>query len=566
MYDLKTPWSDKSDTTAYPRPQLNRQSYHSLDGQWQYKIQKGNLDCSVEGLFDGVIKVPFSPECTLSGVNKFLAPDDVLIYRRKFPTHEKDKLAILHFGAVDYECKVFLNGCLVGYHIGGYTAFEWEVSQYLQDQNILEVRVIDPSDTMPISRGKQKIDHGGIWYTPTSGIWQSVWIEYVPNTYIKSLKITPNLDEKFVTVKVNASAPCEAQIILNGKTYPTQNSSVCVPIPEPREWSPEDPYLYFFDVVCEDDKVHSYFAMRKFSVGKREDGKPCFMLNNRPYFMSGLLDQGYWSDGLYTAPSDEALIYDIKLAKECGFNTLRKHIKIEPLRWYYHCDRLGMIVWQDFVNGGGNYNKMAILALPNIGINVKDSNYSFYARKDKVGRDLYYKEMSEVVDQLFNCPSIALWTPFNEGWGQFDSLKVCEYLKSLDNTRLLDHASGWSDQGGDIRSIHKYFVKFKMPRREKRPVSLSEYGGYAMKVDGHTFVDKAFGYATYDDQKSLDEALKNLWKNEIIPAKEQGLCAAIYTQMSDVQSEVNGIVTYDRQIVKVDVKALKALNDELVGK
>lgn len=569
MNDLKTPWSDKIDTAAYPRPQMNRQSYYSLDGQWNYKIQKGNLDSRIDGLFDGVIRVPFSPESMLSGVdrsrlkNGFLQPDEVLIYRRSFPRHEQNKSALLHFGAVDYECKIYLNGQLIGSHIGGYTPFEFEVSEYLNDKNILDVVVVDPSDSMPISRGKQKINHGGIWYTPTSGIWQSVWIEYVPDTYIKSLKITPNLDEKFVSIEVNTNLPCEAQVILNGKTYPTQNGVACVPIAQPREWSPEDPYLYYFDAVCEQDTVHSYFAMRKFGIGTREDGKPCFMLNNKPYFMSGMLDQGYWSDGIYTAPSDEALVYDIKLAKSCGFNTLRKHIKVEPLRWYYHCDRLGMIVWQDFVNGGGDYNKLTILAMPNIGINVKDDNYSYYARKDEAGRQLYYKEMDEVVDTLYNCPSIALWTPFNEGWGQFDSLKVCEHLKSLDNTRLIDHASGWSDQGGEIRSIHKYFVKFKMPHREKRPVALTEFGGYALKVDGHTSVDKAFGYATYADNKSLDEALAKLWKTQLIPAKQQGLCASIYTQVSDVQDEVNGIVTYDRQVVKADVDALKSLNEEL---
>lgn len=570
MNNLKTPWADKIDTAAYPRPQMQRNSYYCLDGNWQYKIQKGNLDSRVKGDFDGVIRVPFSPESILSGVgaslltNGFLQPDEVLIYRLEFTRQEDEGLAILHFGAVDYECKVFFNGDLVGSHIGGYTAFEMDITKHLKEQNVLEVLVVDPSDSMPISRGKQKMKHGGIWYTPTSGIWQSVWIEYVPQTYIKSLKITPDLDNCQVNVKVNNNLPCEAEIILQGKSYATQNGEVTVPIENAREWSPDDPYLYYFDVVCGEDKVQSYFAMRKFSIGKRADGKPCFMLNNKPCFMTGMLDQGYWSDGLYTAPNDDALIYDIQLAKDCGFNTLRKHIKVEPMRWYYHCDRLGMIVWQDFVNGGGNYNKLAILLLPNIGINIKDNNYGFYARKDKAGKELYYKEMDEIVDGLYNCPCIALWTPFNEGWGQFDALKTCEYLKTLDNTRLIDHASGWSDQGGEIRSIHKYFVKFKMPRKESRPVSLTEYGGYAMKIDGHTFVNKAFGYAMYKDQKSLDEAIRKLWLNEIIPAKQQGLCAAIYTQVSDVQSEVNGIVTYDRQKVKVDVNALKTWNDELI--
>ncbi|MBD5086387.1 MAG: glycoside hydrolase family 2 [Clostridiales bacterium] len=571
MNDLKTPWSNKVDTTAYPRPQMYRKSYHSLDGSWQYKIIKGNLDSSADGLFDGVIRVPFSPECLLSGIDKsrltngFLQPDEVLIYRRSFPLHEKDKTAILHFGAVDYECKVLLNGNLVGSHIGGYTAFEWDVSEFLKEKNILEVFVVDPSDSQPISRGKQKMEHGGIWYTPTSGIWQSVWIEYTPKTYIKSLKITPNLDEKFVSITVNTNVPCESNIVLNGKRYPTENGVAHVPIPEPREWSPEDPYLYFFDAVCGEDKVHSYFAMRKFSIGKRQDGKPCFMLNNKPYFMSGMLDQGYWSDGLYTAPSDEALIYDIKLAKACGFNTLRKHIKVEPMRWYYHCDRLGMIVWQDFINGGKDKSKAAMLLLAYIRKRVKDNHYGFYGRDDEIGKQLYYKEMDEIVAQLYNCPSIALWTPFNEGWGQFDSIKVSQYLKSLDNTRLVDHASGWADHGGDIKSIHRYIPNLKIPRNEKRPVALTEFGGYSMNIQEHSQLEKVFGYENFNDQKSLDEALEKLWTNEIIPAKADGLCASIYTQVSDVQDEINGIVTYDRQVVKVDVNALKALNDELIN-
>ena len=567
MNRLKTPWSESIDTSKYPRPQMQRQNWQSLDGEWDCKFVKGNLsnfidckDCNQK------IRVPFSPESFLSGVNRATAPDEVLVYKTSFSRLEKDKITLLHFSAVDYECKVYLNDKEVGGHIGGYTAFDINITEQLQEQNTLVVYVVDPSDTKPISRGKQKIKHGGIWYTPTSGIWQSVWIEYLPKRYIKSLKITPDYDNSTVSIRafINDGSN-EFKVILqdNSEEYSSIDGEVKIKLDTPIEWSPENPYLYYFKVICQDDEVSSYFAMRKFSVGKRKDGKPCFMLNNKPYFMSGLLDQGYFSDGLYTAPNDDALIYDIQLAKKCGFNTLRKHIKVEPMRWYYHCDRLGMIVWQDFVNGGGKYKKSAILLLPNIGIQIKDDHYGFYARKDEEGRRLYYKEMEEIVNQLYNCPSIALWTPFNEGWGQFDSLKTCEYLRSLDNTRLIDHASGWSDQGGEFRSIHKYFVPFKMPKKEKRPVILTEFGGYSLSLDGHRYSQKTFGYAKYRDKDKLNVALKNLWLKEIIPAKEQGLCASIYTQLSDVQDETNGIVTYDRQVVKVDCRLMAELNGKL---
>lgn len=565
MIDLRTRWTDIADTGEYPRPQMVRDNWQSLDGIWQCAFVKGNMQ-SVnlkDVKFDMSIRVPFAPESLLSGVGRMTQPDEVLIYSAAFERKEKEGIAILHFGAVDYECAVILNGIEVARHIGGYTAFEIDVTDALQDKNDLIVCVADPSDSKPISRGKQKIEHGGIWYTPTSGIWQSVWLEYVPQSYIKSLRITPQYDLQTVKIGINTDGGGKFSVEFGGKQYESDGEEVEIYIEDMISWTPENPYLYPFNVIYKTDKVASYFAMRKFSVGKREDGKHCFMLNNKPYFMTGLLDQGYWSDGLYTAPSDEALIYDIQLAKDCGFNTLRKHIKIEPMRWYYHCDRLGMIVWQDFVNGGDKYNPLAILALPNIGIKVKDNRYGFYARADEEGRELYYKEMQEVVAQLYNVPSIALWTPFNEGWGQFDSLKVVEYLRTLDDTRLVDHASGWSDQGGEFRSIHKYFVPFKMPKRENRPVILTEYGGYSLSLDGHTSSGKTFGYAKFSDSEKLNRAIEKLWKDEIIPAQRQGLCAAIYTQLSDVQDETNGIVTYDRQAVKVDCEKLKKLNGEL---
>ncbi len=567
MKFLKTPWSDSSNACEYPRPQMQRREWQSLDGEWDCAFVNDNI-ASVRAedvIFDKKIRVPFSPESPLSGINRMTTPSETLVYRTTFLRKEKDKIALLHFGAVDYECKIFINGAYVGGHIGGYTPFELDTTDFLKDVNELRVLVSDPSDTQPISRGKQKIKNGGIWYTPTSGIWQSVWLEYLPKTYIKSLRIKPDLDSLSVDISmISNDGETSFDIIMdNGEKYSAQDGKITIRLPQAIPWTPENPYLYCFTAKCGDDEVRSYFAMRKFSVGKREDGKPCFMLNNRPYFMTGLLDQGYWSDGLYTAPCDEAMVYDIYLAKKCGFNTLRKHIKVEPLRWYYHCDRLGMIVWQDFVNGGGKYKKSAILLLPNIGINIKDDNYGFYSRKDENGRQLHYREMRETVDTLYNCPCIALWTPFNEGWGQFDSLKTCDILRSLDDTRLIDHASGWSDQGGEFRSIHKYFVPFRMPKKESRPVILTEYGGYSLSLYNHTYSNKTFGYAKFKNKSALNAALTKLWTKEIIPAKEQGLCAAIYTQLSDVQDETNGIVTYDRQQIKVDCENLKQLNDRL---
>lgn len=569
MNNLRTIWSDAPDLSQYPRPQMVRDSYFSLNGEWDYKITKGDLSYKPEknGNYDGKIVVPFAPESFLSGVNRTLMPDEVLVYRTFF-RKESEGVALLHFGAVDYKCKVYVNGNLTAEHTGGYTPFECEIQSYMRDgENELIVCVTDPSDTKPISRGKQATNHGGIWYTPTSGIWQSVWLEYLPKEYVKRIKYTSDIDAMTVEIMAETNTGTKNFKVTahDGKVYESENGKVTIDCSGCGLWSPETPSLYPFEIEVGKDKVGSYFALRRFSVGRRKDGKYCFALNGKPYFMSGLLDQGYWSDGLYTAPSDEALIYDIELAKKCGFNTLRKHIKIEPLRWYYHCDRLGMIVWQDFVNGGGGFNPLASLILPNVGIKIKDSHYGFYRRKDKEGRDLYYKEMKEVVDLLCSCPCIALWTPFNEAWGQFDSLKVCDYLRSLDDTRLIDHASGWSDQGGEIRSIHKYFVPFRMPKREKRPVVLSEFGGYSMKIEDHAFSDKIFGYAIYKDKDKLNGAIKDLWEKELLPAKEKGLCASIYTQLSDVQSEVNGLVTYDRRVVKVDESALKELNERLIN-
>jgi hypothetical protein len=328
-----------------------------------------------------------------------------------------------------------------------------------------------------------------------------------------------------------------------------------IPIPDMHLWSPEDPFLYDVIIIAGNDKVESYFAMRKVEVRKDSEGIPRIYLNNEVYFQNGLLDQGYWPDGLYTAPSDEALIYDIQLAKDLGFNMLRKHLKIEPLRWYYHCDRLGMLVWQDMINGGRNYNMLLVGYLPTLfpklASLVKDKHYRIFGRKDREGRQEWLKECKETVEHLYNCPSVVVWVPFNEGWGQFDSKQVYEMIKTVDKTRLIDHASGWFDQkAGDFKSIHNYFHPLKI-KTEKRPVVLSEFGGYACYIPEHSYSWQIYGYRIYLTMNELNKAFQKLMTNDIENLKMKGLSAAVYTQLSDVEDEVNGLVTYDRKICKV---------------
>ncbi len=477
----------------------------------------------------------------------------------------------LNFGAVDYICKVYVNGKPVGNHKGGYNPFSFDITDAIViGKNTVEVSVTDPSNKGVQCRGKQTIGGKGIWYTPQSGIWQTVWLESVPLTHLEKVKITPDIDNKQVKLTVFTNVqPEKAQfMVVDGDTVIAEGTytsgvEIAVDIDEMKLWSPEDPHLYDLVLICDDDMVRSYFGMRKFNYGLDAGGKMRLFLNNRPYFHNGLLDQGYWCDGMLTPPSDEAMIYDIKLIKELGFNMLRKHIKVEPMRWYYHCDRLGVIVWQDMVSGGGKYNFLCIGALPFLGFMVPDNKYKFFARTDKEGRDEYTKQYFEMLDNLYNCVSIGMWVPFNEGWGQFDSKWFSERTKEFDPTRTVDSASGWHDQGIDAKSIHCYFTPFKVPANEKRPVLLSEYGGYSYQEKGHVFSNKAFGYRIYKDKAALNAGYKKLFETLIIPAIKDGLAAAVYTQVSDVESEINGLVTYDRRIVKYDKEMVKALNKKM---
>ena len=568
---LTTEWGEALDREhplpEHPRPQLRRESYLNLNGRWEYAITDSD---ELPRRWDGTILVPFSPESALSGVGRSLQPGQTLWYRREvivpqgfIPT---DGRLLLHFGAVDQEAAVYWNGRLLGRHMGGYNAFTLDATDALGPRNSLVVRVHDDTDASFHSRGKQKTRRGGIWYTPQSGIWQTVWMEAVPRHYIESLRIVPLFDQSAVEVMVRCSQPLQCEATVDGRTVPfTSGEPARIPMPDFRAWSPEDPYLYDLSVTLGEDRVESYFGMRKMEVRADRGGVKRLFLNGEPYFQSGLLDQGYWPDGLYTAPSDEALIYDIQTAKAMGFNLLRKHIKVEPMRWYYHCDRLGMLVWQDMPSGGGKY-RFSTITLPLVtGIHRRDNHYRAFARASSQGRGEYMDELEEMVGQLFNAPSVVLWVPFNEGWGQFDSTLVMERLRALDPTRPVDPASGWHDQGaGELRSLHVYFKPFRFRRdRRGRALALSEFGGYNLRVDGHCFNQKDYRYRRLPDAAALWRDFSRLYEREVLPAVPRGLCASVYTQLSDVEDELNGLMTYDRRVVKLDADEVRELNERL---
>ena len=569
--------------SEYPRPQMVRDSFICLNGIWDYAIYPS---ADAFGGYEGEIVVPFSPECLLSGVERDVTPDDTLYYRKKFDFKKTNDRVILHFGAVDYKCEVTVNGVCFGTHTGGYFPFEVDITRAVKDGgNEITLKVSDPSEMGSQASGKQTSARGNIWYTPQSGIWQTVWLEEVPENYIKSIKLTPDIDNDTLKVELDTvgNAGTVTVTAMDGEsvlcTASTSGNTAVLKLSSYEKWTPENPRLYDLVVKTESDEVKSYFGMRKFSVGKDSDGVSRLMLNNEPYFHNGLLDQGYWSDGMYTAPSDEALIYDIVTMKEMGFNMLRKHIKIEPLRWYYHCDRLGMLVWQDMINGGDVYNQAATTILPAFGLatglkktlGVKDTseNYKLFSRLDKKGREEYYVDAERMINTLYNSVSICLWVPFNEGWGQFESVKATEFFREKDPTRIIDHASGWHDQGaGDLNSFHIYFTPFFFPKyglKDDRVIALTEFGGYSMSIDGHRFnTEKTFGYRIYKSKEALEKALETLYVKRLQPLiKKKGLSALVYTEVSDVEDETNGLLTYDREIVKVDIDFMKKINENI---
>ncbi len=554
--DFSCPMSD------YPRPQMRRESYFCLNGVWHYTIKGKHRSVSGQAL------VPFSLESELGGGISPLKADEVLMMEREFTLPEgfrKDKV-LLHLDACDAQCDVFVNGKAVGSGDSGYLPVHCDITSALEDINHLKVIIRDPTEAQGQPRGKQSSHPKGIWYTAQSGLWQTVWLESVPEQYITSIKMTPHLDEHSLELVVQSSSYGMVEACIQERTYEFQTGiPVSLQIEDVHPWSPDDPYLYDLKLKLNQDEVSSYFAMRKFSIEKDSHGIKRLFLNHCPIFHTGLLDQGYMSDTLLSWPCDQAMIDDILTAKSMGFNMLRKHIKIEPLRWYYHCDRLGMLVWQDMVNGGGPYNKFTINLPLFTDIHYKDNLYWLFGRSSLKERELWIKDLKGMIDHLYNVPSIAMWVLFNEGWGQFDVAKAYELVKTMDSSRTILPCSGWHDQKiGDLRSWHVYFRPYRFkPDKLNRCVVLSEFGGYQLPVEGHLVSEEPYGYKKMNNSSHLEHELNELYMNQILPGMKQGLSASVFTQFSDVEREVNGLITYDRKVLKINPEVMKSLNELL---
>ncbi len=576
----------------YPRPAMRRDSCEILNGSWQYAITQ---TAEYPAAWQGSILVPYSPEAPASGVNRTLQPGQWLHYHRLFaPPAGEGGRVLLHFGAVDYACAVQVNGHLAGGHRGGYWPFTLDITDLLNGtgRNSLWVAVQDPTGHGTQARGKQTLKPGGMFYPAQSGIWQTVWLERVPDNYIQTLTVTPDYDARTVTVRAHTAKPggavnLWAMVRAGGVTIAEdwgsdeadQDGEVTLNIPEEHffPWSPDTPFLYDLTVGTNQgekaglDTVHSYFALRKWSCAPDAHGVLRFCLNDKPILLNGLLDQGYWPEGLYTPPSDAAVERELSEVKALGFNLLRKHAKIEPQRWYYHCDRLGLIVWQDIVNGGSAYNLWFVTYLTNVlqpllrRFPDGKACRRLLSRAKPAGREEYAHELADTVQALRCHPCIACWVPFNEGWGQFDAGKAVQALRTLDGTRLVDEASGWFDQGGgDVHSLHNYFYPLRI-RPQKRTVALSEYGGIAWPMPGHEPPHKTYGYGTAKDRQELTARYKKLQLKTVLPQLEKGLSALVYTQLTDVEDEVNGLFTYDRAAVKPDANAVRSVNAALAA-
>lgn len=533
------PWN------VYPRPQLRRDSFLCLNGEWDFAVG----DMTEPTTYDRTIRVPFAPESLLSGIGEVFDETAVLWYRRTFslPDDFRRDRVLLHIGAADQEATVFLNGVNVGAHTGGYAPFTLDITDALAEENTLVIRVTDHLSDHVLPYGKQRRDRGGMWYTPVSGMWQTVWLESVPTDYIRSLRI--NVGDEWADI--TADGANEGEIVVqtpDGEvTLPLQNGHARIDVSAPRHWSPEDPYLYHFTITTPTDRVTSYFALRTLTV-QTVNGTPRLCLNGKPYFFHGLLDQGYWSDGLLTPATPEGYADDICAMKALGFNMLRKHIKVEPEQFYYDCDRLGMVVFQDMVNNG-HYSFLRDTALPTIGLQCLPDRL---LHRDRATRRAFVRSMEETVAQLYNHPSVCYWTIFNEGWGQFCGSEMYRRLRALDKSRFIDTTSGWfRGADSDVDSRHVYFRKLRLKAR-KKPLVLSEFGGYSYKPAGHVFnTEQTYGYGKFSERDAFVAALRRLYTDEVLPAIERGLCAAVYTQVSDVEDETNGLVSYDREVKKV---------------
>lgn len=615
--------------SEYPRPFMVREGWQSLNGLWKYafcskaeqkeedskgrtlKFQTGKKkktetertekdDMMFPKHFDGEILVPFSPETRLSGVERQLKPESVLFYEREvfFSPQIRERYRegyriLLHFGAVDQRCEIFVNGKNAGSHSGGYLPFTRDITGFLKKEQALKesgfklgLMVRDDSDTSYHSVGKQTLQPGGMYYQATSGIWQAVWLEAVPQVYIRDIVWDTFYDEGAVSVQAEMNPNMQgrgnayeiALTFLNGE-YSTERFAATEKkrfmLPGFQSWSPENPYLYRVrldlyekgkEAAC--DSVESYFAMRKCSIGTDEKGIRRIFLNNRPYMQAGLLDQGYWPESMYTPPSEEAMLFDIEKMKALGFNMLRKHVKVEPQRWYYHCDRLGMLVWQDMINGGrknkGWYVTYLATLFQLLHIKATDRHKFLLSRQDAAGRKEYEQELAELARQMKKHPSVVCMVPFNEGWGQFATEKMTKLVQTINSGIIVDSASGWFDMGcGDLKSLHWYFFKLKYKKEKKRALALTEFGGYVQKIEGHVSHEKEYGYRIFHTKEELEAGYEELMRDAVLPAVKGGVSATVYTQLSDVEEEINGLFTYDRAVLKLEPALIKKWNQKL---
>lgn len=535
----------------YPRPQMKRDSFYSLNGKWEF----------VAGELKTEINVPFPPESILSGVNRSFEDGTCLVYTKSFTLPEgflKDKV-LLHFGAIDQIAKVYVNDTLACEHVGGYDSFSADITALIKEENVIRVEVWDELDLHVLPYGKQKRKRGGMWYTPISGIWQSVWLESVPSTYIRSIKIDADLNG--ATIRFDGISDGEITVEAPDGTInaPIKDGVSKIALDAPRLWSPSDPYLYRFTAISGEDKIESYFACRTLEI-KTIDTYPRICLNGEPYFFHAVLDQGYFSDGIYTPATPELYEKDVLKMKELGFNTLRKHIKIEPEAFYYACDKHGMIVFQDMVNNG-KYSFFRDTALPTIGLKRLSDRWQKRTQDEK---NAFETSMKKTVSQLYSHPSICYWTIFNEGWGQFESDRMYETLLSLDSTRIIDTNSGWFGKNkSHVESLHVYFKRVKL-KKSTLPIVLSEFGGYSYKEKGHVANEiKTYGYKLFDSREQFEKSFFDLYERDVIPNIKRGLCGSVYTQLSDVEDETNGILSYDRKITKLDKQKMLDLASKL---
>ena len=568
---IRTPWADQVDPSAplpeYPRPLMQRTDWINLNGLWDYAVRKAGEPF---GKADGRILVPYCIESSLSGVGRTVAVDEYLWYHRTFslPKSWKGNRVLLHFGAVDWKADIWVNDVKAGSHTGGYTPFSIDITDALKSgENSLTVRVWDGTDTGFQPRGKQVRKPSGIWYTSVTGIWQTVWLEPVPEQHIRNLRTTPDLDAGCIRVLAEGvdRGVVEVSLSADGRRVASARalagSEVEIPVSGARLWTPDDPYLYDLEVsLIRDgktlDRVKSYCAMRKVGVTPGKDGILRLTLNDKPIFMYGPLDQGWWPDGLYTAPTDEALAFDVQKTKDWGFNLIRKHVKVEPARWYYHCDRLGILVWQDMPSGD---------------LHGSWQNTRWYQGTEFVrsadSEACYRKEWREIMDYLYSQPCIVAWVPFNEGWGQFKTLEITAWTKQHDPSRLVNSASGGNHflGAGDILDLHNYPQPDMYLYDANRVNVLGEYGGIGLPVEGHLWTpDRNWGYVKFASPKEVtDEYVK--YARQLKEMVARGFSAAIYTQTTDVEIEVNGLMTYDRRVDKVEIPRIREINQQVIN-